>query len=254
MINQKFQKRYSFSLKYKREPEISGLAVKELRKLFNNYVVAREKAEQQYSTGNMEATGNSNESIVNSAEMLMVVAQAVGGKEEKKKFSTNCRFCVELHWSDECTKYNTAKTRKQRIKGSCYICLKQGHIANDCPKRISCFHCGTMNHHHRSLCTQKFGTVYREQANLAEEQSSQDEVLNTENSMISSGEMVLMQTAKADINNPDSGFEQNTHMLLDSGSQRTCITESLARKMNLETGKREEITLVTFGSETPQKI
>ena len=32
----------------------------------------------------MEATGNSNESIVNSAEALMVVAQAVGDKAEKK--------------------------------------------------------------------------------------------------------------------------------------------------------------------------
>ena len=67
----------------------------------------------------------------------MVVAQAVGNKVEKKKFSTNCRFCDALHWSDECTKYITAKTRKQRIKGSCHICLKQGHIANDCPNRIS---------------------------------------------------------------------------------------------------------------------
>ena len=50
--------------------------------------------------------------------------------------------------------------------------------------------------------------MHTEQANLAEEQSSQDEVLNTENSMLSSGEMVLMQTARADINNPDNGFQQ----------------------------------------------
>ena len=183
----------------------------------------------------------------------MVIAQAVGDKAEKKKFSTNCRICGVLHWSDECTKYTIAKTRKQRIKGSCYICLKQGHIANDCPKRISCFHCGKWSHHHRSLCTQKFGTVPREQANLAEEQSSQDEVLNIENNRISSGEMVLVQIARADINNPDNGFKQNTRMLLDSGSQRTYITESLARKMNLEIAKREEITLVTFGSETSRK-
>ena len=95
--------------------------------------------------------------------------------------------------------------------------------------------------------------MHREQANLAVEQSSQDEVLDIDNSMISSGKMVLMQTARADINNPDNGFKQNTRMLLDSGSQRTYITESLASKMNLEIDKREEITLVTFGSETPKK-
>ena len=44
----------------------------------------------------MEATRNSNESIVNSAEALMVVAQAVEDKAEKT-FSTNCRFCDALH-------------------------------------------------------------------------------------------------------------------------------------------------------------
>ena len=92
--------------------------VKELRKLFNNYVAARERAEQQFSAGKMEATGNSNESIVNSAEALMVVAQAVGDKVEKKKFSTKCRFCDALHWCDECTKYTSSKTMKQTIKDS----------------------------------------------------------------------------------------------------------------------------------------
>ena len=50
--------------------------------------------------------------------------------------------------------------------------------------------------------------MHTEQTNLAEEQSSQDEVLNTENSMLSSGEMVLMQTARSDINNPDNGFKK----------------------------------------------
>ena len=63
-----------------------------------------------------------------------------------------------------------------------------------------------------------------------------------------------MQTARADINNPDNDFKQNVRRLLDSGSQRTYITESLARKMNLEIGKREEITLITIGSETPKNI
>ena len=69
-------------------------------------------------------------------------------------------------------------------------------------------------------------------------------MLNIENNRISSGEMVLMQTARADINILDNDFKQNTRMLLDSGSQRTYITESLARKMNVEIGKREQNTLV----------
>ena len=227
--------------------------VKELRELFNNYISARERAEQQFGTGKGEITGDSNKSMVSSAEALVVGTQAVAGKGEMKS-SKKCRFCDAQHWSDECIKYPTTETRKQRIKGCCYICLKPRHNATDCPKRVSCFYCGKRNHHHRSLCPQKFSTVHREQANLAEETELQDEELNTENSLISSGEMVLMQTARADINNPNNGLKQNVRILLDSGSQRTYVTESLAKKLDLKIGKREEIMLVTFGSEKPKRI
>ena len=66
--------------------------------------------------------------------------------------------------------------------------------------------------------------------------------------------MVLMQTARADINNPNNGLKENKRLLLDSGSQRTYVTESLAKKMDLKMGKKEEIMLVTFGSDTPKRI
>ena len=95
--------------------------------------------------------------------------------------------------------------------------------------------CNRRNHHHRSLCPQKFGTAANEQANLAEEIEPEeiepeDDNPHTENSLISSGEMVLTQTARADINNPNNGLKENVRLLLDSGSQRTYVTESLAKK------------------------
>ena len=61
----------------------------------------------------------------------------------------------------------------------------------------------------------------------------QDEVVYTKNSLISSGEMVLMQTAKTDIKNPESDIKQETRILLDSGSQRTYITECLWNEFSL---------------------
>ena len=63
-----------------------------------------------------------------------------------------------------------------------------------------------------------------------------------------------MQTARADINNPNNGLKENVRLLLDSGSQRTYVTESLAKEMDLKMGKKEEIMLVTFGSDTPKRI
>lgn len=63
-----------------------------------------------------------------------------------------------------------------------------------------------------------------------------------------------MQTVKADITNPNNSLKQKVRMLLDSGSQRSYITEALAKKLNLKMGKKEEIMLVTFGSDTPKRI
>ena len=232
--------------------------IRELRELFNNYVVARERAKQNNGTAKGVTTEDYYESMVSSAEALIVRSQAVGGKVENR-FSANCRFCNLSHWSDECTKYDTAEKRKQRIKGSCFKCLPQGNGAKDCPKKVTCAHRNKRNHHHRSLCPQKFGTAANEQANLAEEIEpeeieQEDEDLNTENSLISSGEVVLMQTARANINNPNNGIKENVRLLLASGSQRTYVTESLAKKINLKLGKKEEIMLVTFGSDTPKRI
>ena len=231
--------------------------VKVLRELFKNYVAARERAEQQFNTTKTESTGEPCKPMimVSSAEALMARSQGVNNHKDRTTLSTRCRFCDAYHWSDECPKYTTMESRKQRIKGCCYICLRDGHNASECFKRDSkCYYCRQINHHHRSLCPQKFGTTHRESAKLADEIPIEDGLINTENSLISSGEMVLMQTAKADIKSTNNGYRHNIRLLLDSGSQRTYITESLAKKLDLKMGNTDEIMLVTFGSEKPKRI
>ena len=142
------------------------------------------------------------------------------------------------------------------------ICNNRGNKTEDkgnptrqsssCRQRVHCYYCKQWNRHHRSLSPQQFGTVQRENSSLAEELPEENEVLNTENSLISSGEMVLMQTGKADVQSPVNGLRQNARILLDSGSQRTYITESLAKRLNLKLGDKDEFMLVTFGSEKPK--
>ena len=91
-----------------------------------------------------------------------------------------------------------------------------------------------------SQCPQKFGTPHRESAKFADDLSIQDETLNTENSLILSGEMVLLKIARANIKNANNGNRQNVRMLLDSDSQRTYITEDLARILNLKMRNRDQ--------------
>ena len=63
--------------------------------------------------------------------------------------------------------------------------------------------------------------------------------------------MVLMQTAKAEIMNPNNHKSDQVRILLNSGSQRTYATETLAEKLQLTRENEEEIKLVTFMSDKP---
>ena len=127
--------------------------------------------------------------------------------------------------------------------------MKQGHRLGECGLKISCVYCHQWNNHHRSLCLQKFGAETREGAHLVQMLHADEDSSINENALLSSGEMVLMQTATADISNPHSKQMQNVRMLFDTGSHRTYITDSLAKRLNLKRGEESEINLVTFGPE-----
>ncbi len=143
------------------------------------------------------------------------------------------------------------------LKDSCFKCLRVGHAARECRRSKACVHCGESNAHHRSLCPKKF--KYSDSVQTRREVSALTEETNEpnkcqENALISSGECVLMQTAKAEIKNPNSSSSAEVRLLLDSGSQRTYITENLADRLNLKKMGEQEIRLATFGTETPKVI
>ena len=75
-----------------------------------------------------------------------------------------------------------------------------------------------------------------------------------ENVLISSEEVVLMQTATTENRNSNHSCSARTRLLLDSGSQRTYITEALAKKLNLKGENEQEIKLATFGSDKTKLV
>ena len=166
-------------------------------------------------------------------------------------FKPKCRYCSEGHWSDECVRYKTIEDRKRKLHGSCFKCLKEGHAANECKTKKVCVYCGEMDRHHRSLCTKKFSwktTSVHLTEEISEQSAQESHVL------ISSDEMVLMQTAKAVIGNGDTSAHETTRILFDSGSQRTYITERLAEKLGVKPTAEQELKLVTFGNEHTKVI
>ena len=129
-----------------------------------------------------------------------------------------CKFCEGLHWSDECTVCSTLETRKERLKGCCFICLRTGHSYKECRITKPCYHCGMVKNHHQSLCPRKFNV----KTDPPQKIESYDKY-NTENTLLASNEMVLMQTAFSNIRNPISFSTTTVHILFDTGSQRSYL-------------------------------
>ena len=230
--------------------------VTKLRELFNDYIAARERADQQSYSGVGETKYSLPRQPLGTTEALISGSRVSPRSNNRRWNLPPCRYCNGSHWSDECLKYVTAESRKQRFRGCCFLCLKPEHRTRECGVSKTCFYCRELNSHHRSLCPERFGMQQRESIQMAEELQEYGAVGGTEaeNVLVSSGEMVLMQTAKTHIRNPINGSRENVRLLLDSGSQRTYITEALARRLNLKMGEVNEITLVTFGSEKPKTI
>ena len=91
--------------------------VKELRERFNDYIAARERAEQHASMTKRESAGDHEGPFMSSAEALVAGVQTADNKKTRKIYP-RCKYCDENHWSDECVKYDTLDARKQRIRGS----------------------------------------------------------------------------------------------------------------------------------------
>ena len=63
-----------------------------------------------------------------------------------------------------------------------------------------------------------------------------------------------MQTTTTEIRDTNNSHSTQTRLLLDSGSQRTYISETLAKKLNLKGENEQEIKLATFGSDKTKLI
>ena len=88
--------------------------VAKLRELFNDYVSAREKVEQQISTGISASRQPASQPLKLSAEALMVGPRSQVCQNERNKVFWSCRICDGKHWNDECMKYSATEARKQR--------------------------------------------------------------------------------------------------------------------------------------------
>ena len=101
-------------------------------------------------------------------------------------------------------------------------------MLKDCRRDRPCAHCNRPSHH-RSLCLKLFDP----QSNPPPESQKVSNVINGKEMMLTSGSQVQMQTATSMVKNLSGSSSALVRMILDSGSQRTYVTEKLAKDLHL---------------------
>ena len=153
-----------------------------------------------------------------------------------------CVYCKANHYSAACDKVKNCKSRRDILlkEGRCFLCLSIGHRASQCSTSRRCRQCN--RRHHQSIC---------EPPSLTESTPNSNQKDNTDNTTTSVSRTkakVLLQTARGQAYDTN-GELLPVRLLLDSGSQRSYITNRLVQRLQLKPIRRERLNLNTFGNE-----
>ena len=164
-------------------------------------------------------------------------------------FKIQCAFCNERHYSASCDKVVTVNERKAILKkaGRCFRCLYRGHNARDCKGPRNCRHCNRQ--HHQSICMEHESKTRAPEQGRETDPKKQDgtpEVTATAPTRTNE-RRVLLQTARATVENSDGSRSASAKILFDSGSQRSYVTDNLRAKLGLKPLSNETLRLNTFG-------
>ena len=196
--------------------------------------------------------------------------------------SPTCTYCRQSHLSHSCGIVPQLQARRQVLlkAGRCFICLRRGHISRECRSSMRCSKC--RGRHHISICPSSFtdSSVHTGTGAFNDTNHSQGSVPDASTSRppggspaaqrsglnagaptfqaqaprstslwVNSDRAILLQTAQALVSNPNvPQHSRNAHLILDCGSQRSYITERLAKELMLVPEGRQTLTIMTFGS------
>ena len=152
----------------------------------------------------------------------------VGGAGSKVK-SNKCVYCLRNHSPSRCEKVTDVSVRKAILESHrrCFICLGEGHISTKCRTSYGCKKCDG-GRHHISICP------------MLETKPSNATHVGGMNG-------ILLQTVSSKVSSSPDGSLFSARLLLDSGSQRSYISESLRQKLGLKTIRQERILIKPFG-------
>lgn len=158
-----------------------------------------------------------------------------------------CTYCKQPHSSNSCGTVSDARARLEILKkaGRCFVCLRKDHLSRECKSSIKCFTCG--GRHHVSICERGTKPEPTDKVN-SEDQTRPNHPQVT--MFISSKTPILLQTAQASISKTGATEKGvKARIILDSGSQRSYITNRLKNELSLPVEYQESMLIKTFGSQ-----
>ena len=115
--------------------ETATWSVPSLRAALGNIVKVKEASERQCYDGSTTTKTQSK------PEQVMPVPTASTLLHNTTR--TQCFYCSESHYTDECTKYKDLASRKSdpKLQNRCLVCFRMRHTDHSCVNRRQRFHC-----------------------------------------------------------------------------------------------------------------
>ena len=169
--------------------------------------------------------------------------------------SPQCCFCQQGHPSQECRTVPGVQARQEKLKksGRCYNCLQRGHVSKYCRSKVRCFSC--KGKHHGAICPNKSNPKVGESTPSSEPETTLNPEAPPYNPQPTralwtySGKHVLLQTAQATAFNPEHpSVTRRVRIVMDTGSQRSYITDGVRKQLALTAAGEQCMTIMTFGA------
>lgn len=189
-------------------------------------------------------------------------------KAQESAAGMTCCYCQQPHSSLSCTSVTSVGARKQILKTSsrCFNRLRKGHLSRNCRSSRKCQKC--KGRHHTSICgvqdqheaSHQPATLSLAQPSATTSTTRLDPAAPTYTPTLTMNALypdnqktVLLQTARSILHNPSNpAASLEVRLLLDTGSQKSYITERARSLLSLESKGEQHLSIATFGSDREQ--
>jgi hypothetical protein len=172
--------------------------------------------------------------------------------------SKECSFCGKTgHRSQDCFKGKEMSMEERRaavmLRGSCFKCLRKGHLARNCSSKVECSAC-TKSHYLIMCPDSEVSSASRKESTCTSDQGTS---VNSNSNQITKMREVLMKTVHVHVKGTN-GKVLEVRLLFDEGSQRSYVKTSVAEKLKCRVVGNLVLQNNLFGghrtADTPHKL